>query len=158
MHGQVNKFTTEKRSQSRGRTNPVCTYSPLQETESLLSQKGQAKGRMQELTSLCERQRLKLTEATLRARELERLASAAKEATRLAEAQVREDFGRSWRGRLGCFFRRQPRVLFPLDAHARCRIPRRYGSSRSDVVRPAGFASDLSTKSHATVVSSSKRA
>lgn len=46
---------------------------------------------MQELTSLCERQRSKLSEAVLRARELERVTSAAKEDARIAEAQVHED-------------------------------------------------------------------
>eukprot|EP00903_Cladosiphon_okamuranus_P010345 g9788.t1 len=58
------------------------------EKESLLSQKGQAKERLQELTSLCERQRSQLAEARLRLREVERLALAAKEDTRLAEDQV----------------------------------------------------------------------
>ncbi len=61
-----------------------------QDKESLLFQKGQAQERLQELTSLCERQRTKLAEATLRERELERLASAAKEDARLADALVRE--------------------------------------------------------------------
>lgn len=56
----------------------------------MLLQKGKAQERLQELTLLCERQRSKLAEATLRARELERLASAAKEDTRVAEDQVRQ--------------------------------------------------------------------
>lgn len=52
--------------------------------------KGQAQDRLQELTSLCERQRSQLAEAKLRSRDVERLASAAKEDTRLAEDQVQE--------------------------------------------------------------------
>lgn len=71
-------------------------YAPCQDKESLLSQKGQAKKRLQELTSLCERQRSQLAEAKLRVRELERLASAAEADTRLAEDQVREVSVSDW--------------------------------------------------------------
>ncbi|CAM9925227.1 unnamed protein product, partial [Ectocarpus sp. 4 AP-2014] len=58
------------------------------ETESLLFEKGQANERVKELTSMCKRQRSKLADAGHRARELERLASAAKKETRLAQEQA----------------------------------------------------------------------
>lgn len=72
---------------------PRGTFPPWQDKESLMSHKGQAKERLQELTSLCDRQRSKLAEATIRASGLERAASAAKEDTRLAEDQVRDARG-----------------------------------------------------------------
>ncbi|CBJ27827.1 hypothetical protein Esi_0085_0093 [Ectocarpus siliculosus] len=58
------------------------------EKESLLFEKGQTQERVKELTSMCERQRSKLADAGHRARELERLASAAKKETRLAQEQA----------------------------------------------------------------------
>ncbi|CAB1117983.1 unnamed protein product [Ectocarpus sp. CCAP 1310/34] len=58
------------------------------EKESLLFEKDQAQERVKELTSMCERQRSKLADAGHRARELERLASAAKKETRLAQEQA----------------------------------------------------------------------
>lgn len=69
--------------------DPALCHAPRQDKETLLSQRGQAKGRLHELTSLCERQRAQLAEAKVRLTELERLASAGKEDTRLAEDQVR---------------------------------------------------------------------
>lgn len=79
-------------------SDPAVSHAPCQDKESLLSQKGQAKERLQELTSLCERQRSQLAEARLRLREVERLASTAKEDTRLAEDQVREVYVGDERG------------------------------------------------------------
>lgn len=58
---------------------------------------------MQELTSLCERQQSELVEAARRARELQRLASAAKKSARLAEDQVHRSFGRGSEAREGGF-------------------------------------------------------
>lgn len=109
----MNAPTSEKKTRKYVRTTErlvgCCSPPPpRQETESLLFQKGQAQSRLQELTSLCERQRSKLAEATLRARELESVASAAKEDTRLAEAQVRKDECRSWTGWVDCWV-----VFFP---------------------------------------------
>eukprot|EP00752_Nemacystus_decipiens_P010307 g9183.t1 len=72
------------------------------EKESLVSQKGQTKERLQELTSLCERQRLQLAEAKLRAREQVQEASAAKADARLAEdqtARLRAELSALERGR-----------------------------------------------------------
>lgn len=68
-----------------GCANRFCPY---QEKETLLFQKGQAQERMKELTAQCERQRLNLTDAGRRSRELERLASEATKETKLAEDQV----------------------------------------------------------------------
>lgn len=102
---------------------PPCA--PWQDKESLLSQKGQAKARLQELTSLCERQRSQLAEAKLRARELDRLASAAKADTRLAEDQVREASVSDWEGSggLSVFFPpvlRHPICCFPAKRRDVC--------------------------------------
>lgn len=67
----------------------------------MLFQKGKTQERVQELTSLCERQQSELVEAAQRARELQRLASAAKKSERLAEDQVRKMFGRGSPGGVG---------------------------------------------------------
>lgn len=97
MSKETNSPPKNDPNRKHAATNDPCIC-PRQEIESLLSHKGQAQKRVQELTSLCERQRSKLAEAALRAKEMERVASAAKEDTGLAEALVREDGDRNWRG------------------------------------------------------------
>lgn len=59
-----------------------------QENESLLFEKGLAQERINELTAVCERQRSSLAESGRRAKELERISSAAKQEAKLADKQV----------------------------------------------------------------------
>lgn len=78
----------------------VCSFRPTvsrirlvydyitQENESLLFEKGRAQERINELTAICERQRSSFAESGRRAKDFERIASAAKQEAKLADKQV----------------------------------------------------------------------
>lgn len=68
-----------------------CSFftNSTQDKEALLFERGQEQERLKELTVLCERQRSKLNEKGQDTKDLERALTSSKEATRLAEKQVR---------------------------------------------------------------------
>lgn len=96
---------------------------------------------------MCERQRSKLADAGRRARELERLASAAKKETRLAQEQVRVSSSfwsalRAWGGRLYLCLRDNHRPLQAADQFkdvSRTNANTRFSHRRAYVCHPGYF-------------------